>query len=165
MQAAGVGLGFGVGVGLGFGVGVGLGFGVGVGLGFGVGVGLGFGVGVGLGFGVGVGLGFGVGVGLGLWPMTVRPRVVGTVMPPPLAHTKMIAEPLLALEDALRVKTLLPFPGAAMLAGSNLAVTPEGSPFAHNATAELRSPLTATLIRTEPLSPGAMARELAEALT
>lgn len=42
-----------------------------------------------------------------------------------------------AVEPAAKVKVLLPLPGAAILAGVKVAVTPAGTPLMESATAEL----------------------------
>ena len=52
--------------------------------------------------------------------------------------------PATACALALKVKVLVPEPGAARLAGAKLAVTPAGSPVAERATALLKPPETAT---------------------
>lgn len=56
------------------------------------------------------------------------------------------------LATAASVSVLLPLPGAAMLVGAKLAVTPEGSPLTDSATDEL-NPFNAaveTVTRAEP---------------
>jgi predicted cation transporter len=45
--------------------------------------------------------------------------------------------PAAAVEPAARVNLLLPLPGAAMLVGVKVAVTPAGTPLMYSATAEL----------------------------
>ena len=64
--------------------------------------------------------------------------------------------PAVVLDDDASVNVLLPLPGAAMLVGKKLAVTPAGCPLTDSATAEL-NPLAAvvvTVIGIEP--PGLM---------
>ena len=51
-----------------------------------------------------------------------------------------------AVEAAASVKVLVPLPGAAMLVGAKLAVTPLGRPLIDNATAEL-NPFTKAVVR------------------
>jgi hypothetical protein len=66
-----------------------------------------------------------------------------------------LKEPAAIPEAAASVSVLLPLPGAAMLAGAKLAVTPLGSPLTDNATAHWNpfSPAVDSLIGVEP--PGA----------
>jgi hypothetical protein len=54
---------------------------------------------------------------------------------------------------ALSVNVLAPDPGAAMLAGAKLDVSPTGKPLVESATAELNPPLTVTLIAMVLLEP------------
>ena len=56
-----------------------------------------------------------------------------------------------------------PEPGAAIDDGLKLTVTPEGCPFADNATAELNPPLTVVEIVELPLLPCTTETELGEA--
>lgn len=58
---------------------------------------------------------------------------------PPFAVMVMVWLPTAALVAALKVRTLVPEPGAARLAGEKLAVMPAGTPFAATATAELNA--------------------------
>jgi hypothetical protein len=63
-----------------------------------------------------------------------------------------LKEPAAAPEAAASVNVLLPLPGAAMLAGVKLAVTPVGSPLTDHATADW-NPFSAavdSLIGVEP---------------
>jgi hypothetical protein len=53
-----------------------------------------------------------------------------------------VAEPVVAVLLAVRVRVELPLPGAAMELGLKLAVTPLGKPEADNETAALKPPLT-----------------------
>ncbi len=59
-----------------------------------------------------------------------------------------VAEPTAAVLDAEKVRVLDPAPGAAMLAGAKLAVTPVGNPVAERATAELKPPEVVTAMLT-----------------
>ena len=59
------------------------------------------------------------------------------VTPPPEAITVRVEVPAAAVEAADSVKMLLPLPGAAMLVGAKLAVTPIGDPLTDNVIAEL----------------------------
>ena len=65
-------------------------------------------------------------------------RVCVFVTPPPVAVTVRLAVPEAALDLAVRVSVLLPFPGEEMLVGKNAAVTPLGNPLTDRATAEVR---------------------------
>jgi hypothetical protein len=74
------------------------------------------------------------------------------VTPPPVAVTVTLQEPAAVAEAAASVNVLLPLPGAAMLAGAKLAVTPVGSPLTDNTTADW-NPFSAavdSLIGVEP---------------
>lgn len=66
---------------------------------------------------------------------------------------------------AEKVKVELPFPGAAMLPGLKLAVTPEGRPEADNEIAELNPPLTEVVIVLVADPPCATDTLVGEALT
>jgi len=57
-----------------------------------------------------------------------------------------VAEPVVAVLLAVRVRVELPLPGAAMELGLKLAVTPLGKPEADSETAALKPPLTAVEI-------------------
>lgn len=64
------------------------------------------------------------------------------MIPPPLAVTVTLVVPVVAVLVAEKVNVELPLPGAAMLPGLKLALTPEGRPEADNEIAELKPPLT-----------------------
>lgn len=66
-------------------------------------------------------------------------RVMDLVTLPPFAVIVIEWLPTAALALALRVRTLVPEPGAPRLAGEKLAVTPLGVPLALNATLELNA--------------------------
>lgn len=70
-----------------------------------------------------------------------------------MAVTVTVEVPAVAAEDVASVKALEPLPGAGMLAGAKLAVTPLGSPLIDNATAELNpfAKVVVSLIWVEPL--------------
>jgi len=74
--------------------------------------------------------------------VTVSEIVTVWVIPPPLAVTVTLVVPVVAVLLAVKVRVELPLPGAAMLPGLKLAVTPEGRPEADNEIAELKPPLT-----------------------
>ena len=59
---------------------------------------------------------------------TVRRNARVLVVPPPTAARVNVDSPAGAAELTARVNLLLPVPGAAMLAGTRLAVTPLGTP-------------------------------------
>lgn len=71
---------------------------------------------------------------------TVNAMVVVWVIPPPLAVMVTLAVPAAAVLLAVKVTVELPLPGAAMEAGLNDAVTPEGRPEIVSDTAELNPP-------------------------
>jgi len=62
------------------------------------------------------------------------------VLPPPVPVTTTVAVPTVADTLAVSVSVAEPEPGAAIDAGLNPALTPEGSPEADNYTAELKPP-------------------------
>jgi len=70
-------------------------------------------------------------------PGTFTLTVAVFVTPPPVAVTVSEYVPATTVAPAVRVKVLLPEPGAEMLAGANCAVIPAGIPLIWNATAEL----------------------------
>src|ERR1041385_2276419 len=74
------------------------------------------------------------------------------VTPPPTAVTVAEGVPRLADEDAAIVSVLVPLPGAAMLAGAKLPVTPVGSPLTENTIAEL-NPLATAVVNTMRVDP------------
>src|SRR5216684_2626230 len=84
---------------------------------------------------------------------TVRATVVVWVTPPPVAVTVMLEVPVTAVLLTVNVRVELPLPGAAIEAGLNAAVTPEGRPDAERATAELKPPLTVVVIVVLPELP------------
>jgi hypothetical protein len=61
--------------------------------------------------------------------------------------------PVAALLATVRLKSVVPDPGAAMDAGVKLEVTPDGTPVAEKETAELKPPLTLTVTTAYPLCP------------
>ncbi len=75
------------------------------------------------------------------------------MIPPPLAVTVTVLVPVVAVLLAEKVSVELPLPGAAMLPGLKLAVTPEGKPEADNEIAELNPPLTEVEIVLVPEPP------------
>jgi hypothetical protein len=78
---------------------------------------------------------FGVGAAV-----TVKPRVAAWLLPPPEAVIVTVDVPTVADELAVSVKVEEPEPGAAIVEGLKLALTPEGSPEADRDTAELKPP-------------------------
>jgi hypothetical protein len=66
------------------------------------------------------------------------------IVPPPEAVMVSVPDRADAPGAAVIVSVLLPLPGAAMLVGERLAVTPWGAPVTDNAMAEL-NPLTTTV--------------------
>ena len=81
-----------------------------------------------------------------------------------MAVTVRLEVPVAAVEAADTVNVLVPLPGAAMLVGARLAVTPAGAPLTDNAIAELNPVPFAVVnvIGTEP--PGATLAALAPAV-
>lgn len=92
-------------------------------------------------------------------PGTVTERASGAVWisPPPVAVTLSVYEPAVMPAAALSVRVLDPEPGAAMLAGEKLAVSPAGSPTTESATPELKPPPTVVVTLTWVLDPAATA--------
>ena len=78
------------------------------------------------------------------------------VTPPPEAITVRVEVPAAAVEAADSVKMLLPLPGAAMLVGAKLAVTPIGDPLTDNVIAELNPGPFAVVKVIVPDPPGAI---------
>jgi hypothetical protein len=76
---------------------------------------------------------------------TVRAMTCACALPPPVPVTVKVETPAAVPEAADSFKVLLPLPGAAMLEGAKLAVTPCGSPLTDNATAELNPFSTAVV--------------------
>jgi hypothetical protein len=83
----------------------------------------------------------------------VRATVVLLVMPPPVALTVTFTVPVAAVLLAESVSVELPLPGAAIVLGLKLAVTPEGKPEMDNEIAELNPPLTVVEIVLAPELP------------
>jgi hypothetical protein len=86
---------------------------------------------------------------------TVRLNARVLVVPPPTAPIVRAETPAAAAELTASVKVLFPLPGAAMLVGLRLAVTPLGSPLMERYTVDL-NPVPAVVVKvmgTEP--PGA----------
>jgi hypothetical protein len=73
--------------------------------------------------------------------------------PPPVPVIVIEYVPVVAEELALNVSVDVPEPGAAMLEGLNVAVTPDGMPEAESATAELKLPLMVEETLAEPVPP------------
>jgi hypothetical protein len=96
--------------------------------------------------------------------VTVSEIVTVWVIPPPLAVTVTLVVPVVAVLLAERVRVELPLPGAAMLPGLKLAVTPEGRPEADNEIAELKPPLTEVEMVLVPELPWATDKLVGEAL-
>lgn len=62
------------------------------------------------------------------------------MIPPPVAVTVMVCEPVEAVLATVRVRVDVPEPGEAIEVGLKLAVTPVGKPVAESETAELNPP-------------------------
>jgi hypothetical protein len=72
--------------------------------------------------------------------LEVKFRGTVLVIPPPVALTVSFEVPTAVPDALVRVKVLVPFPGAATLCGLKLALIPEGNPDTERATAELKPP-------------------------
>ncbi len=81
---------------------------------------------------------------------------------PLLATTVTEYKPGLALLVAVNLRTLLPDPGAEMLAGVNAAETPAGNPVIERDTAALNPPLTVTFMLMLLFDPAVTEREFAD---
>jgi len=75
------------------------------------------------------------------------------VTPPPVPVIVMGYVPVFAERETVRLKCAVPEPGAAIDAGLKLVVTPEGTPDAESAIAELKLPLSAVVTVAYPLWP------------
>ena len=67
-----------------------------------------------------------------------------------------------AVVGALRVSTLLPLPGAEMVDGAQVAVTPVGSPESLRATLEFKAEFPSVVKAMLPLAPGNKVTEAAD---
>jgi len=85
--------------------------------------------------------------------VTVSATVAVLVRPPPEALIVTVAVPVVAVLEAEKVTVLVPAPGAAILAGTKLAVTPDGSPDVERVTAELNPPDGVTVRPTGAVAP------------
>ncbi len=85
------------------------------------------------------------------------------VIPLPVAVTVIGYTPTAVVDATVKVIVDEPEPGAAMDAGLNAAVIPEGSPEALRAIAELKLPEIAAVILLVPLAPSAMETAVGEA--
>jgi hypothetical protein len=73
-------------------------------------------------------------------------RIAECVMPPPVTFTLGAYVPLSALDVTVNVSRLVPYPGAAMLEGEKLALTPAGNSLTEKATAA-SNPDTGTVVK------------------
>ena len=93
---------------------------------------------------------------LSSWPalchLTVRLSGRVTVAPPPVAVIVTVDVPVLVPDAAFNVMVLVPLPGAPMLAGEKVAVTPFGKFVTPTATDEL-NPFTAAVVATIGIDP------------
>ena len=80
-------------------------------------------------------------------------RVVVCVTPPPVAVIVIGYVPVGAVLATVRVKSEVPEPGAAIVAGLKLPVTPDGTPVADKVTAESKPPETVVVTTAYPLWP------------
>jgi hypothetical protein len=83
----------------------------------------------------------------------VSAMVAVCVTPPPVPLTVTVYVPVTALALTVSVNVDEPDPGAEILVGLKLAVTPPGSPLAERATALLNPPETAVVMLEVPLDP------------
>lgn len=85
--------------------------------------------------------------------VTVNVTVALCVVLPPVPVTVMVYVPVAVVEATAMLIAELPDPGAAIVAGLKLTVTPVGWPLAVNPIAELNPPETAVVIVDAPLPP------------
>lgn len=93
---------------------------------------------------------------------TVKDTPVVCTMPPPLPVTTIGYVPVAVVDATTMFIVELPEPGAAMLVGLNVMVTPVGAPLADKATAESKPPDTVVEIVELPLFPRTTVTELGE---
>jgi len=74
-------------------------------------------------------------------------------MPPPVPVIVIGYVPVLAVREMVRSMLEVPEPGAAMLLGEKLMVTPVGSPVPESVMAESKPPETAVVTVAVPLWP------------
>jgi hypothetical protein len=86
--------------------------------------------------------------------VTFRVTVTVLVTPPPVAVSVSLKAPTLAVDALVRVKVLAPLPGAAMVCGLKLAVTPLGAPDTDTASAALNPPVAREVSVTVAFPPG-----------
>jgi len=87
---------------------------------------------------------------------TVNAMACVWVTSPPVMVTVAVAVLAAAEAVAVKVSRVLPSPGAAMLVGEKLAVTPAGNPLTENAIAELNDEIGTVVIETWPDPEGAI---------
>jgi hypothetical protein len=85
----------------------------------------------------------------------VKVRAVVRVTSPALPEIVIGYVPVLAVLETVSVKCEVPAPGATMEAGLKVLVTPDGTPVAERATAELNPPETVVVTTAYPLCPSA----------
>jgi hypothetical protein len=85
----------------------------------------------------------------------VRLTVVAWAIPPPLAVTAIGYTPAAVVDATVNVTIDKPEPGAAIDAGLNSAVVPEGSPEAVSEIAELKLPAALVVTVAVPFAPRA----------
>ena len=85
--------------------------------------------------------------------MIVSGTVSVCVTPPPVPVKVTFVVPVLAVLLAEKLTVELPLPGAAMVLGLKLAVTPAGRPEADNEMAELNPPVIVEVIAVLPEAP------------
>jgi len=89
--------------------------------------------------------------------------VVVCVLPPPVPVMVTLKDPILVPAPTVILIVDVPEPGAAMLAGAKVTLTPGGKPDADRAIAELKLPVTAVVMVEVPEPPQAAVSELGEA--
>ena len=92
-------------------------------------------------------------------------KVVVCVMPPPLAVIVIVEVPVRAVFETVKLKFVVPEPGAAIGLVLKLPVTPEGKPVAERVIAELNPPETAVVTTTCPLWPWTIESEVGDTET
>lgn len=81
---------------------------------------------------------------------------------PPVPVIVMVYVPVFADRETVKLKSVVPDPGAARDEGLKLAVTPEGTPEAEKETAESNPPETVEVTTAYPLWPWSRYPELGE---
>lgn len=95
--------------------------------------------------------------------LTVSERVVVLLVLPLVPMMVMVRVPVVARELAVNFTVDVPEPGAPMDDGVKLTVTPDASPVAVKAIAELKPPVAAVVMVDVPLLPRTIVTDVGEA--